>query len=439
MTALWYAGVQSVDRDARQVRLWIMRSYPGERLPTSYGFFAMLLVDLFTSSEFGHCWRMTYEEAGLLERPPRDLPEGMIVGMHPKNPRQMIEQVEMIRYCLPPPYESSPNENANSQEGKDDDDEEEEVDDEEEEHDFEEDYDQVTRHLLQAEYLVTVTDNMYLSCRADPCFVGHFYWDTAAYDDHPNDIALGTRQEESLLVPLERFLVNGQRAAELHEYGRLHLNTIEQLLAALPRIIQNDPTKFTPQVFPVLPPEQQETILAILAFAKRQPNNDKNSNPLGLLDRNLWFQIFSYLPLHNVQRANDLHRIYLALECYGLTWFPRMERLFFGGIHEVSMRHLGVTLLIKRVHDWLDHREEELDRMSEDNRDEFLRQCTAYGHLLGQVLQVIDDTLPHPTKHYFPLNGQDPVESMRKRFKIFQTESIQDFAENIKNVALYNL
>ena len=88
MTALWYVGVQSVDRSQRQVRLWLMRCYPGESLPTTYGFFCGLLTELFTPVGYGE--RL----------------EGMIMGMHPNNPRQMIESVKMIRYCEPPPEEN---------------------------------------------------------------------------------------------------------------------------------------------------------------------------------------------------------------------------------------------------------------------------------------------------------------------------------------------
>jgi hypothetical protein len=79
---------------------------------------------------------------------------------------------------------------------------------------------------------------------------------------------------------------------------------------AVPKILQEDPAIFTPQVLPLLPPKEQQRILSILAFAKRP---DSVLSPLVDGDNNLLFSIFSYLPLHDVLRYSTLRQIYLSL------------------------------------------------------------------------------------------------------------------------------
>lgn len=70
------------------------------------------------------------------------------------------------------------------------------------------------RHHLQAEYVVCVTANKYLSTRADPSFLGNFFFDTATTDKGSLNIPMGTYQPK-IICPVEDFVIT-QPQLELH-------------------------------------------------------------------------------------------------------------------------------------------------------------------------------------------------------------------------------
>jgi hypothetical protein len=407
MTDLWVIGITHVDRSKREFRVWVMRVYPGLTLLRSYSFFCGLLHDLFTV--IGGNERYSYELSGMLPGESGPPPEGLkhLPDAH-KDPRKFVEHVEMIRWCGPP---ENPNPNNDDKEA----------------------YEQATRHLLQAEYLVRVTDTKYMTRRMDPCFIGNFYMNTAGNDSRKDGtmIELGPRQME-LIHPLESFFVTDIQSQQHIQYAAQHLNTIEDLLEAMPKILQEDPTIFTPQVFPLLQPDEQRRILSILAFAKRP---DSVLSPLVDGDNNLLFSIFSFLPLHDARRYSTLRQIYLSLECVDTIWPPDIVRPYYNALHEVAMKHCSMKLLIRRLCKLAEDTDNTIVAVFDDG-DETQAQledrASAYAEQLRTMLTAVQG-LPFPLSQLFPTFA--PTGWIRRRLQAAdQAATMQFFLENIIRV-----
>jgi hypothetical protein len=270
------------DRSRREIVVAVIRYGQWQALPRTFHFFAGILHDFFTDTGIT-CGRYLYECDGLLEQPPSRPPEPMLEHSYEEivAPERFIEHVEMIRWCGPPNDEG--------------------------------DYDQREKDafLLQAEYLVRVTDEKYLSCRVDPTFIGHFYIDTFCYDNGKEAIALGPRYP-SILRPMDSIFLTAEQGLKLTEYAEQHLGTIEQCLEALPKILKQDPIHLTSDVYPRLSSDQQEVFLTILLSSQRRQSAPATA--FELLDRGTIFHIFSFLPLKDVVRPRELKQLYLALE-----------------------------------------------------------------------------------------------------------------------------
>jgi hypothetical protein len=214
MAILYHVGTQSVDRAKREMVLWVMQLDPNCALPITYSFFCGVLVELFTGLYFSS-ERFMYEGAGWLESPEPfdDRHEGL--DRQSKSPEIFAEHVEMIRWSGKV-YEADEGDEWC-------------VDDENNEDSW----------GPQAEYLVRVTDSKYMSCRADPCFIGHYYMGTACHEDNDTQgIEMGPWQP-TLLRPLESFLVTRERGLTFLRYVDDHMSTIDQCLLELPKILKH--------------------------------------------------------------------------------------------------------------------------------------------------------------------------------------------------------
>jgi hypothetical protein len=358
-------------------------------------------------------------DAGMLERPPRDLPDGLD---YDSNPEKFVEHVEMIRWSGH--VDEVVNQNNNEE-----------------------------RYGLQAEYLVRVSDNKYMACRADPCFMGHFYTVTACYDDSDTKtIEMGPWQPTPLR-PLDSFLVTEERALGFIKFVDDHISTIDQCLLELPKVLKQDPKHMTPDVYPKLPIEQRKMFLSVLMLSNR------NESIFSLLDRGTIFHIFSFCGLQDMTRIKDLRHLYLSLECgRKRNWWEvpyNHSDLYFTALHESSAKYYSIHLLLaqmarrvlKAERSMLTHLEDRDDeegdevagqQVFEERMERARQQAAIVGAQLQRIFHAIDNELL-PTigvssiNHFFP--SYDRTRWMRKRLLAYEQMSIDDFAENIKSLA----
>jgi hypothetical protein len=411
MGPCYVVGVESVDRSRREIVVLVIRYCQWQTLPRTFHFFAGILHDFFNDTGIGSTGtaRSQYEDDGLLERPPSTRPEPMSEcyydGQVP--PEIFIEHVEMIRWCGPPNDDS-----------------------------YEVDYDQREKDafLLQAEYLVRVTDEKYLSCRVDPTFIGHFYIDTVSGNKGKETIALGPRHP-SILRPMDTILLSAEQGLKLTEYAEQHLGTIEQCLEALPKILQQDPIHLTPDVYPRLSSDQQEIFLTILLSSTRRLSTPATA--FELLDRGTIFHILSFLPLKDVVRPQELKHLYLALEHH-----PTEGSTFcLNTLHESSMRHFSLDLLLNKLACMAEKVDDKVDLAVHNSEDgECVRQLAAsYGTQLQQIIDAVDNvllpalTVPAQIQYF---QNRYFLPWMRKRLQAFmQAATIQGFVDNISAIA----
>jgi hypothetical protein len=419
MTTIYYVGIQSVDRAKREMVVWVMRSYPGFRLPVTYTFFCGVLYGIFRDSGSDR-YRFQYEHAGMLEFPPGDLPDGL--NYDSKNTEQFVEHVEMIRWS------------GQVDEVIDQDNDEE-------------------RYGLQAEYLVRVTDNKYMACRADPCFIGHFYMESAGYDDFKTPtIEMGPWQSTPLRA-LDSFVVTREQGLALIQHVDEQMSTIELCLLEFPKVLKQDPTCLTPDVYPKLSLEQRKVFLSVLMLSNRK------ESIFSLLDRGTIFHIFSFFRLQDMTRIKELRDLYLSLECdknRDMLWqHDEFTCLYFTAIHESSAKYFSIHLLLTRMAKLVEGAEESLltrlenrddevgDEVAQQHADEdrvevARQQAATIGAQLQRIFHAIDNELlptmgVSSTDHLFP--GYDRTRWMRKRLLAYEQMSIDDFVENIKSIA----
>lgn len=170
-------------------------------------------------------------------------------------------------------------------------------------------HEEETKLMLQAEYLVRVTDETYISCRADPSFLGNFFFDTAMYDNG-NDgthIALGPRQTNELIYPLDKFIIGTEESQAVTRYAEENLATMEQLVDAIPKVIRSAaPTSFSANAFYNLSSTDQHLMLSLLSFAKRRGDDGDGKTVFGLLpDRGMIFDILSFIPVNDSLRQAE--------------------------------------------------------------------------------------------------------------------------------------
>jgi hypothetical protein len=413
MTTIYYVGIQSVDRAKGEMVVWVMRSYPGYPLPVSYSFFCAVLAQIFDDWGLGVCERCSYEAAGMLERPPNDPPDGL--DWDSKNPEKFVEHVEMIRWSG-------------------------HVDEVVNEHNDEE------RYGLQAEYLVRVTDSKYIACRADPCFIGNYYMGMACFDlGTTSMIQMGLWQSTPLRA-LDSFVVTRERGLALIQYVDEQMSTIDQCLLELPKVLKQDPTHLTPDIYPKLTLEQRKVFLSVLMLSNRK------ESMFSLLDRGTIFNIFSFFPLQDMARIKEQRDLYLSLESYKrrdmLRQFDDFTCLYFTAMHESSAKHFSIRLLLERMAKFVEEAEESLlanlENRNDEEGDEVARQqaeevarreAAIIGRQLQRIFHAIDVLLLAVGLSF----DRYPTPWMRKRLLAFEQMSIDDFVDNISRLSPHDL
>ena len=372
MTNFYTVGILNVDRPNRELRVWVCRIYDDMELPDTYSFFAGILYTLFEDVGKGNVQynRMSFasseESFGtppLLQQPTATahaavkaekqqaqqqdgradgdddddddedsyLDVSEFLGFEyesPDDPSPFIEYVEMIRWC-----------DGGGGCGP--------------------------SHLydLQAEYLVKLTHDKYLSDQADPCFLGKYFCSTCHTDMDVSDvnpsIPYGLKQDTPIYPP-EDFKIYNTQVTNCRNYLSQHLMTLSQLLdEAVPKLVAKDPIEFTPEIFPRLRQDIQQQIMCVLAFARRRPPLSRppsspppkeesrqrraskrlknrreqqqapttSINPFSLIqDKSIFWHIFSFLTLVDQQRLNDVKEVYMAFK-YGATRHGQQQRI----------------------------------------------------------------------------------------------------------------
>lgn len=178
---------------------------------------------------------MELECKGIL--PSAEMPEDLTSDYNPpKDPRKYVEHVEMVRWC-------GINERVS--------------------YELDPDEIQILTNQLQAEYIIRVTDDKYLSCRAEPSVVGSFFFDSTAYDC-PKD---GTRIElgeglDKIIHPRNDFMVH---ASVARQYAEENLKTLDQKLEAFAKFRADPCTNmFAGLVFGSIPGDREILSLSML-------------------------------------------------------------------------------------------------------------------------------------------------------------------------------
>jgi hypothetical protein len=448
MSPLWYVGILNVDRSKREIKLCIIRAMEDMTLPRTYNFFASLLYYMYEDSGFGGSaiTRMEYEDAGLINKPTGDIPDGLDYDMSSKNESEIkkyIEHVEMIRYCgTLPSYDDNMND-----------------DDDSNEIEGQVEYNDNEKLMLQAEYIIRVTDNKYISCRADPNILGHFYFDTASYEDFEYSatapiIPLGTYQNNIMICPLDHFRVKHDQLVLHCEYANQHHNDIHHVATTLQKIITTQPiinfdvsndNNSTGTTFSRLVHNEQQQFISILSYANRKSND--NNTIFSKLNRDILFHVLSYIPVYDAKYELELRQTYLSLQSQTLQMFAHpsyrdnaSSHLFFEGLHYVSMKHSSIVLLIRRMNCLADEMEVKICKFHDDHTTEVQQIQTMaqeYGHQLYTLFEIMSELETNhqlDLKQFFP--NSIPIAWMKKRLRVYiESSNIQDFLTNIFHVS----
>lgn len=287
----------------------------------------------------------------------------------------------------------------------------------------------MTLSSLQAEYLVRVVDASMISPRADPSFIGNFYFKTTAIERKDDgtfidDAGISLRRA---LRPLSDWSISPGEISRLRDFALDELGTVDQILdEALPMFLPESlPVDFCPDSFHILSADKQRQIVSLLAYSQRDGGGVNTINPWRMLDKSLVFLIFSYVS-NDENEADRRRQIYIALHYCA----PRQQGCVdFNLMHEVSLRHFGLRNIVSALVRLCEEKESNIHEM--ENRAQQEEEARSYIADLKRVVPVIESLDPN----LFPLTKSH--HSVRFMFdRLEAVESAMSAREFIDNVLL---